>query len=79
MAVKLRIEYEGGLSCEGARQRAPDDLSGEGGSAAIFWSCRGHYAAVGQAVGRFSKRLVKEPALLQQMEHLKAQLSNVET
>ena len=37
------------------------------------------YAAVGQAVSRFDKRLLKEPALRRQMNHLKAQLSNVET
>ena len=37
------------------------------------------YAAVGQAVSRFSKRLLKEPALRRQMHYLKAQLSNVET
>ena len=37
------------------------------------------YAAVGQAVSRFSKRLLKEPALRRQMNHMKAQLSNIET
>ena len=37
------------------------------------------YVAMGQAVSRFSKRLLKEPALRRQMNHMKAQLSNVET
>jgi hypothetical protein len=37
------------------------------------------YVAMGQAVSRFSKRLLKEPALRRQMHYLKAQLSNVET
>ena len=37
------------------------------------------YAAVGQAVSRFGKRLLKEPALRRQTEHLQVQLSNVET
>jgi hypothetical protein len=37
------------------------------------------YAAVGQAVSRFDKRLLKEPTLRRQMKHMKAQLSNVET
>jgi len=32
------------------------------------------YAAVGQAVSRFSKRLLREPALRRQMNHLKAQV-----
>ena len=37
------------------------------------------YAAAGQAVRRFDKRLLKEPALRRQINHLKAQLSKVET
>ena len=37
------------------------------------------YAAVGQAVSRFDKRRLKEPTLRRQMNHMKAQLSNVET
>ena len=37
------------------------------------------YAAVGQEVSRFDKRLLKEPTLRRQMNHMKAQLSNVES
>ena len=36
------------------------------------------YAAVGQAVSRFNKRLAREPALLRQITKIQSQLSNVE-
>ena len=68
---------------------------GDWGRDAAFWLGRGtgrlslaplgelagrlDYAAVGQAVSRFDKRLPKEPALRRQMNHMKAQLSNVES